>query len=215
MAASMKRLTSMLLRALSRLNVLALLADQFRHLTSMTTQRPALFVRAVIILIGPIMFGVSYWAGWQMQTVGELVSALGLLAGVFLSAFAVVFGLRVNLAARPTKAIERRTARLMDESALTVLSAGLLSGVDSIWLGALSVSIPKDQPASVFATGVTVGISSLVVVYFFLSVRRMHKLYTDTFPQVWTVRAVVEGPGEQSKSEAAATIDSRRRGGSG
>lgn len=159
------------------------------------------------------MFAVSCWAGWQMQTVGELVSALGLLAGVFLSAFAVVFGLRVNIAARPNKAIERRTARLMDESALTVLSAGLLAGIDSIWLGALSVSIPKDQPASVVATGVTVGISALVVVYFFLSVRRMHKLYTDTFPQVWTVRAVVDGTGEASRSDEAATIDSRRRGG--
>ncbi|PZF11806.1 hypothetical protein DEI98_06715 [Curtobacterium sp. MCLR17_034] len=174
-------------------------------------------MRALVILIAPGAFVLSLLLDLHMQSVGDLVGALGLLAGVFISAFALVFSLRINLAARPTRVVERRTARLMDESALTLLAAGLLSGVDAIWLAGVSVSIPEEgYVVSAFATAVTVALSSLVVVYFLLSIRRLHKLYTDTFVPFWRVKTVVDGPTGEDSSRAtkadASDIDARRNG---
>lgn len=197
------------IKSMSRLNVFALLRDQFKYLTSLSTNRPAWLVRALVLFIAPIGVIASLYFHWQMESVGDLVGALGLLSGVFLSAFAVVFGLRINIAARPTKVMERKTARLMDESALTLLSAGLLAGVDAMWLAVVSVSIPEGWIVSEIATAITVGLSALVVVYFLLSVRRMHVLYTDTFLPFWKVKAVVEGPAN-STVVTAEDIDSRR-----
>lgn len=200
-------------RALSRLNVLALLGDQFRYLTNLTNNKPAVLVRLVVVLVGPVAFSVSMVFHVQMQSVGDLTGALGLFAGIFLSAFAVVFGLRVNFASRPTKAIERKTARLMDESALTLLAAALVAGVDAIWLSSVSVSLGTGDHVSELATAITIGLSSLVVVYFLLSVRRMHKLYTDTFLPFWKVKAAVDGPkgGKASSQDGeAAEIAARR-----
>ncbi|AQX81429.1 hypothetical protein BWO91_17000 [Plantibacter flavus] len=161
------------------------------------------------MLVGPITFGISLHFHWRMESVGSLVGALGLIAGVFVSAFAVVFGLRVNIAARPTKVLERKSARLMDESALTLLAAGLLSGVDAMWLSVVSVSVPIDMVVSEIATAITVGLSSLVVVYFLLSIRRMHMLYTDTFLPFWKVQAAVHGP-KPGRETSAAAVDARR-----
>ncbi|WP_146243456.1 hypothetical protein [Curtobacterium sp. MCLR17_034] len=205
------------LQGLSRLNVFSVLADQFKYLTNISSNRPERLVRALVILIAPGAFVLSLLLDLHMQSVGDLVGALGLLAGVFISAFALVFSLRINLAARPTRVVERRTARLMDESALTLLAAGLLSGVDAIWLAGVSVSIPEEgYVVSAFATAVTVALSSLVVVYFLLSIRRLHKLYTDTFVPFWRVKTVVDGPTGEDSSRAtkadASDIDARRNG---
>ena len=202
-------------KGLSRLNVLALLRDQFKYLTNVATNRPERIVRTLVILVAPAAFTLSLVFHVQMQTVGDLVGALGLLAGVFISAFALVFSLRINLAAKPTKILERRTARLIDESALTLLSAGLLSGVDAIWLAGVSASIPAEKyVVSEIATAVTMGLSSLVVLYFLLSVRRLHKLYTDTFIPFWRVKSAIEGRAlmldNASPREQATEIDARR-----
>ena len=205
---------SRIVTAIARLNVVPLLLDQFRSLRGISSNSPALFVRLVVILVAPAGFGLSLLLHLQMQQVGDLVGALGLLAGVFLSAFALVFGLRVNVAAKPSKTVDRRTARLMDESALTLLSAGLLSGVDAIWLAGVSASIPRadNWVVSELATAITVGLSSLVVVYFLMAVRRMHVLYTDTFVPAWKVKQVVDGPrSEQGKESTATDIDARRQ----
>ena len=201
-------------RGLSRLSPFGLFADQFRFLTSASSNKPDWLVRVIVLATAPVMFGVSMLFGWQAQSVGELVGALGLLAGVFISAFALVFGLRINLAARPTKVLDRKSARLMDESALSLLAAGVVAGADSIWLAAISVMRPDDQAVmATWATGVTVGLSSLVVVYFLLAVRRMHKLYTDTFVPFWRVADAVTGPKEQKlngRNRAATDVDARR-----
>lgn len=195
---------------LSRLNVLALLLDQFRFLRSLSTNKPAWVVRALVVLVAPVFFVVSLLLHWQMQSVGSLVEALGLLAGVFISAFAVVFGLRVSFAARPSRVLEQRSARLMDESALTLLAAGLLSGIDAIWLAGVSLTLPEGSTPSELETAITVAISSLVVVYFLLSVRRMHVLYTDTFLPFWRVRDAVHGAAKQSDSNDASDVEQRR-----
>lgn len=202
--------------SLSRLNVFALLADHFKFLRGATSNRPAILVRAIVLLVAPATGLASYFLGWKLQSVGDLVGALGLLAGVFLSAFAIVFGLRSSLRRSPSNGVERKQARLMDESALTLLAAGLLAGIDAMWLAVVSASIPSEQgwTVSVLATAITVGLSSLVAVYFLLSVRRLHVLYTDTFVPSWRVqRAAEHGQAEEPKSprDEAADIDARRR----
>lgn len=203
------------LRVFSRLNVFALLGDQFRYLTDLSTNRPERIIRGLVVLLAPAAFTLSLVFHVQMQTVGDLVGALGLLAGVFISAFALVFSIRINLSAKPSKVLERKTARLIDESALTLLAAGLLSGIDAIWLAGVSASIPAEgYVVSEFATAVTVGLSSLVVLYFLLSIRRLHKLYTDTFVPFWRVQTVVEGSATRQETKdargQAAEIDARR-----
>lgn len=198
------------LGGISRLNVFALLRDQFRYLRNISDSRPAWLVRGVVLLIAPVIFGTSLYFGWTMQSAGDLVGALGLLAGVFISAFAVVFGVRINLASRPSKAVERQTARLMDESALTLLAAGLLSGVDAMWLAVVSVSIPAGYIVSPLATAITAGISSLVLVYFLLSIRRLHKLYTDTFIPFWMVRDAVQAGAKDEEPQTAESVAARR-----
>lgn len=203
-------------RGLSRLSPFGLFADQFRFMRNVSTNKPDWLLRVVVIAVGPLAFTVSMLANWQMQSVGELVGALGLLAGVFISAFALVFGLRINLAARPTKVLDRKSARLMDESALSLLAAGVVAGADSIWLAAISVMRPNDDAVmAAWATAVTVALSSWVVVYFLLAVRRMHVLYTDTFVPFWKVEDAVTGPKERrtkSRAEAASEVDARRNG---
>ncbi|WP_125098678.1 hypothetical protein [Leucobacter chromiireducens] len=197
---------------LSRLNVFALLSDQFKFLTNASTGRPEILLRIIVVIIAPAAFLISYLLGWTMQTVGELVGALGLMAGTFIAAFALVFSLRINLSAKPNKVLERKSARLMDESALTLLAAGLLAGMDAIWLAGVSAVLPAEGfVVSRFATAVTVALSALVVLYFLLSVRRLHKLYTDTFIPFWRVRNVVDAPGQPASGrEGAAAVDARR-----
>ena len=203
--------------SLSRLNVFALLVDQFRFLTGATSNRADVLLRIIVIVIAPASGLLSYSLGWKLQTVGELVGALGLLAGVFLSAFAIVFGLRTSLRRIPSSLVERKQARLMDESALTLLAAGLLAGIDAMWLAGVSASIPTEEgwTASVIATAITVGISSLVALYFLLSVRRLHVLYTDTFVPTWRVQRVTRDNAQEdseSPKDQAAAIDARRSG---
>lgn len=178
---------------MSRLNVFALLRDQWKFLTHAGNNRPARLLRLLVIILGPVAGGISALLGWRMNTASELVGALGLLAGVFLSAFAVIFSLRVTLQARPSSILKRTSARLMDESALTVLAAALLAGADAIWLGGISATVLADKQMTVLATAITVGLSALVVLYFLLSVRRLHVLYTDAFPPYWRARDIVEG----------------------
>jgi len=185
---------------MSRLNVFALLRDQWKFLTHASTNKPAVLLRALVILAGPVSGYLSFHFRWQMASASELVGALGLLAGVFLSAFAVIFTLRITLQARPTKILDRKSARLMDESALTVLAAALLAGIDAVWLGAVAATTISGDAVSVLATAITVGLSSIVAVYFLLSVRRLHILYTDTFPPYWRARQVVEGPRMQDQA---------------
>jgi hypothetical protein len=202
--------------SLARLNVFALLVDQFKFLRGATSNKPAILVRAIVLLVGPVTGLTSFFLGWTLQSVGDLVGALGLLAGVFLSAFAIVFGLRSSLRRSPSNLVERKSARLMDESALTLLAAGLLAGVDAMWLGVVSASIPAAEgwTVSVVATAITVGISSLVAVYFLLSVRRLHVLYTDTFVPSWRVQRVAhhgEAREPMTAKEQAADIQARRR----
>ncbi|MFF2031085.1 hypothetical protein [Arthrobacter sp. NPDC058192] len=155
----------------------------------------------LVLLTGPVTAGVSYHLGWRMQSVGELASGLGLMAGVFISAFAIVFSLRLTLANRPTSNMKLLASKLMDEGALTLLAAGLLAGIDAMWLSGVAATTAKEDQVSVIATAVTVGLSSLVALYFLLSVRRLHVLYTDTFPPYWRARDAVEN-GAQSKSSA-------------
>lgn len=202
--------------SLSRLNVFALLVDQFKFLRGVTSNKPAILVRIIVLLVAPATGILSFTQGWKLQSVGDLVGALGLLAGVFLSAFAIVFGLRSSLRRSPSNLVERKSARLMDESALTLLAAGLLAGVDAMWLAVVSASVPDAEgwTVSVLATAITVGISSLVAVYFLLSVRRLHMLYTDTFVPSWRVERVAHhGEAEEplSAKEQAAEIQARRR----
>lgn len=203
--------------SLSRLNVFALLGDQFRFLTGASSNSADVLLRIIVIVIAPASGLLSYLLGWKLQTAGELVGALGLLAGVFLSAFAIVFGLRTSLRRIPSSLVERKQARLMDESALTLLAAGLLAGIDAMWLAGVSASIPTEEgwTASVIATAITVGISSLVALYFLLSVRRLHVLYTDTFVPTWRVRRVTRDDAQEyseSPKDQAAAIDARRNG---
>jgi hypothetical protein len=147
----------------------------------------------LVLLTAPLGFGVSLFLRWEMQSVSELAAALGLLAGVFLSAFAIVFSLRVTIAARPSSNLKQLASRLMDEGALTLLSAGLLAGIDAIWLSIVAATTVAQQPVGIWQTAVTVGLSALVVLYFLLSVRRLHVLYTDTFPPYWRTKSAVEG----------------------
>lgn len=178
--------------SMARINVFALLSDQFRFLRHAGNGKPARFVRALVILTAPATGGLSYALGWRMQSVGELASGLGLMAGVFISAFAIVFSLRLTLANRPTSNMKQLASRLMDEGALTLLAAGLLAGIDAMWLSWVAATTVKDAGVSVIETAVTTGLSALVALYFLLSVRRLHILYTDTFPPYWRAREAVE-----------------------
>jgi mannitol-specific phosphotransferase system IIBC component len=184
---------------MARINVFALLSDQFRFLRDVGTGKPARLTRLLVLVTGPAIGVASYLLGWQVQSVSELASGLGLMAGVFLSAFAIVFSLRLTLADRPSSNIKQLSSRLMDEGALTLLAAGLLAGVDAMWLSVATATTPKDSEVSVLATAITAGLSSLVALYFLLSVRRLHILYTDTFPPYWRAQKAVDGPGSGQK----------------
>ena len=94
----------------------------------------------------------------------------------------------------------------MDESALTVLAAGLFSGADAIWLAILSATLREGETVPSWASAIVVGLSAQVVVYFLLSIRRLHKLYTDTFPPFWTQ----ESPNDQEQQSDAAESTRRR-----
>lgn len=186
---------------MARLNVFELLTDQFRFLSHPVTGRPVIITRALVVLIAPIMAVISYKAGWTMQSVSEMVGALGLLAGVFISAFAIVFSLRLTLDRQPGTNLKRSAARLMDESALTLLSTGLLAGVDAMWLSIVSAMTIPSNAISSELTAISVGLSALVVLFFLLSIRRLHVLYTDSFPPFWRVSSVVHGSGDMVKSD--------------
>jgi hypothetical protein len=179
--------------SLSRLDVVSLLVDQFRSIRHATSGKPAVLVRIAIVVIGPLAAGVSVASRLQLQSVSALVGALGLLAGVFLSAFAIVFSMRLTLASRPTSNLKQRSARLMDESALTLLAAALVAGVDAAWIAVLSSFMPTGDAVGIIQTAITIGLSSIVAAYFLMAVRRLYVLYTDTFPPSWRAQKVAGG----------------------
>ncbi|TFD57998.1 hypothetical protein E3T43_07045 [Cryobacterium sp. Hh7] len=189
---------------MSRLNVFALIVDQFRFLRHVGTGKAAVVVRIFLVALGPVSGAVSVRLGWQLNSVGELAAALGLLAGVFISAFAIVFSLRLTLATRPSSNLKQRASRLMDESALTLLTAGLVAGVDAIWVTIVSAANDPNTPVSVWPTAVTVAMSAIVAAYFFLAIRRLHILYVDTFPPFWKVEKMAGRAGAAIDLEEAA-----------
>ncbi|MGO2750562.1 MAG: hypothetical protein ACTIA6_10970 [Pseudoclavibacter sp.] len=190
--------------ATSRVNVLALVADQYRSMADVATLKPARFARVMVWLTPLLVAGVVFVFSLQMRAVSDMVAALGVLAGVFLSAFAVVFSLRVTLDARPKRVLDQASSRLMDESALTMLTAGLFAGVDAIWLAVVSSFADPTQPIATWATAVSAVLSSQVALYFLLSVRRLHKLYTDTFPPFWK-----QAPEDGNSDEKSTVGDGR------
>ncbi|POH67625.1 hypothetical protein C3B61_06945 [Cryobacterium zongtaii] len=100
----------------------------------------------------------------------------------------------------------------MDESALTLLTAGLVAGADAIWVTVVSAANAPDTPVSVWPTAITVGLSALVAAYFLLAVRRLHVLYVDTFPPFWKVQQLAGGLGTAIEMEEAARRVSTRTG---
>ncbi|MFF2822629.1 hypothetical protein ACFVRV_06200 [Arthrobacter koreensis] len=178
---------------LSRFNVFALLLDQLKSMRKSGSGRPALLARVLVILAGPIGIALSLWFDWRMQSISELSAALGLLAGVFLSAFAIVFSIRLTLSTSPSSSLKRIAAQRMDEGALTLLAAGLLAGADALWLSIVAATTIPGHPVGSLRTAVAVGLSCWVAIYFLLSVRRLHALYVTTFPPPWKARAAVEG----------------------
>lgn len=189
---------------MSRLNVFPLLVDQFRSLRDVSTGKAAFWVRLTLVLTAPVAGAISIWQGWELTSVSELGSALGLLAGVFISAFAIVFSLRLTLSARPTSNLKLRAAKLMDESALTLLAAGLLAGVDAVWVTIVAAANDAGTTVSVWPSAITVALSALVVAYFLLAVRRLHVLYVDTFPPLWKTTAAAGGSSVTLTIEEAA-----------
>lgn len=185
---------------MKRFNVFALLVDQYRYLRNTSSKRPAVLARLVVILCAPVLAWVSWHQAWQLQSVAEFVGALGLLAGVFISAYAIVFGLRLSQGRMPKSNLQLKVAHSMDDAALTLLSAGLLAGLDAAFLAVVSAVTAKDTPVGVELTAAVVGISGLVGLYFLMSIRRLHMLYVEAFPPYWRVNAIV-GHQEQSASE--------------
>lgn len=183
---------------MKRFNVLALLWDQFRYLRNTSSKRPAVLARLVVLACAPGLAYLSWFHAWRLQSVAEFVGALGLLAGVFVSAYAIVFGLRLNQKRVPTSNLQLKVAHSMDDAALTLLSAGLLAGVDAAFLAVVSAVTPKDSTVAVELTAAAVGLSGLVGLYFLMSIRRLHMLYVEAFPPYWRVKAMVES---QEKSE--------------
>jgi hypothetical protein len=125
---------------------------------------------------------------WSMNSVGVLAAALGLLAGVFISAFAMVFGIRGPFTDRPASNLNRRAVRLIDESALTLLTAALFSGIDAIWLAIIDAMTAQGHQIGVWQTSLSIALSTVVGMYFLLAVRRLHVLYVDTFAPVWQLK---------------------------
>lgn len=189
---------------MSRLNVLPLLVDQFRSMRDIGSGKAAVLVRLAVLLVAPAAGATSIVLGWELHSVSELAAALGLLAGVFISAFAIVFSLRLGLAARPTSNLKQRAARLIDESALTLLAAGLLAGVDAVWVTVVSAANMPGTPVSVWPSAITVGLSALVATYFCLAIRRLHVLYVDTFPPYWKAQDAAGGSSVTLDIEEAA-----------
>jgi hypothetical protein len=196
--------------AMSRINVLGLVSDQFRSLRDANTGKPAIAVRSLVLVTGPIVAGFSYWRKWELHSISEIAAALGLLAGVFISAFAIVFSLRLTLAAKPTSNLKRRASRLMDESALTLLTAGLLAGVDAIWITIVSTTSSPSAPIGIWQSAITSGLSALVAVYFLLAIRRLHILYVDSFPPYWKVQKATEATAPLSVEKAIRVAAMRR-----
>ncbi|WP_372697352.1 hypothetical protein [Arthrobacter sp. JSM 101049] len=185
---------------MKRFNVFALLIDQYRYIRNTSSKRAAVMTRLILICCAPVLAWVSWAQGWQLQSVGELIGALGLLAGVFISAYAIVFGLRVTQGRRPTSNLKLKVAHSMDEAALTLLSTGLLAGIDAGFLAVVSAMTPEGSSVGVGMTAAASGLSSLVGLYFLMSVRRLHMLYVEAFPPYWRVRAMV-GHEEQSEQK--------------
>lgn len=176
---------------MKRFNVFALLVDQYRYLRNTSSKRPAIVARLVVIICAPVLGWLSWTQRWQLQSVSEFVGALGLLAGVFISAYAIVFGLRLSQGRVPASNLKLKVAHSMDDAALTLLSAGLLAGIDAAFLAVVSAISPKDSPVGCELTAVAVGLSGLVGLYFLMSVRRLHMLYVEAFPPYWRVNAIV------------------------
>lgn len=176
-----------------RFNVLALLVDQIRYIRNTSTKKPAIITRLIILASAPAAAYLSWWQGWEMSSVGELVGALGLLAGVFISAFAIVFGVRLEMGRRPSSGLKQKQAFLMDEAALTLLSAGLLAGLNAIVCSVVSTITPQGSVVGKIPTAIVVAVSALVVLYFLMSVRRLHVLYVESFPPPWKVQGLMLG----------------------
>jgi hypothetical protein len=200
-------------KSLKRFNVIALLVDQIRYVRNTSAKKPAVITRLLIILSAPTGALFSWWQKWEMNSVGELVGALGLLAGVFISAFAIVFGVRLEMGRRPASNLKQKQAFLMDEAALTLLSAGLLAGLNAIVCSVVSAVTPQGSVVGRLPTAIVVAISVLVVLYFLMSIRRLHILYIESFPPPWKIRGLVMGIGSDTTydlRDPAHSTESRR-----
>jgi hypothetical protein len=155
----------------------------------------------VIVPVGLAL--ASFRLGWRLANVGDLLAVLGLMAGVFITAFAVVLSIRILMPSRSQLgAVSSRAAALLDESAVTMLAASFAAGVNAVYLAVItsttaSSSVETVSPAK---TSGAVFLGSYVVLYFLLAIRRLHLAYMDTFPPAWRMPRLPTASGPPTRA---------------
>lgn len=180
-----------------RFNPLVVPVDHWRRLVRYDDRKPAILSRAALIVLPPALGVLSYRLEWNIQVTGDVVAALGLLAGVFLSAFGIILTLRLSRENGSRGVVSRNMNASLDESAMALLSAALFAGLAAVFFTVVSATGAEDMNRVVSA--VAVWLSAYVVMYFLLSIGRLYVAYVNAFPAPWSVKQATRGAdaGEQ------------------
>jgi len=169
--------------SLSRFNIFEVFKDQFASMVGISTSKPDKTAQFMVIAVPPVMGIASFLLPYRVQSPANLITMLTLFAGLFVAAFALIISVREQFGTYKNSegSITEKRIKLVDESALTVLATGLVSGIDAIFVALVSTTIPAESPFGQLTTAITVGLTSLSIIYFLLSIRRLHILYRDSF----------------------------------
>jgi hypothetical protein len=169
--------------SLSRFNIFEVFKDQLASMVGISTSKPDKLAQFLVIAVSPVMGTTSFFLPYRVQSPANLITMLTLFAGLFVAAFALIISVREQFGTYKNSdgSITEKRIKLVDESALTVLATGLVSGIDAIFVALVSTTIPAETPFGQLTTAITMGLTSLSIIYFLLSIRRLHILYRDSF----------------------------------
>ena len=189
--------------ASGRFNPLVVPVDHWRRLVNYDSGKPAILTRTTLIVVPLGLAALSYWRKWNVSMTGDVVGSLGLVAGVFLSAFGIILTLRMARQSGSRGLVSRNMNASLDESAMALLSAALFAGVAAVFFTVVSATGATHMNR--YTSMVAIWISSYVVLYFILAIGRLYVAYVNAFPAPWSVKQATRGAVAPSPEEDIAT----------